>query len=323
MRRMPALLALAYAAAWFNVPAASQAPPAAESVQSDTAGWYCPMHPDVTADAEGRCSKCGMALIAGNPFDTRDYQLELSVQPAAIEVGAPFTITLRVGDPASGATVTRFEVVHDRRYHLFVISEDMSVFQHIHPEIQPDGTWTIQTMVPKPGYYRVFSDFVPMGGAPQFLGRALVTAGFDGDLASSAVQLETDPVLVQTADTITASVTLEPATLVAGQYGHFTYTLTDAGSGEPIADLQPYLGAFGHTLILSEDMADYVHSHPTEGPESDITRGLGGPRVTFEGYLPRPGRYRAWTQFLRNDRITTVSYTFMVRSLEDAVRLGR
>ena len=36
-------------------------------------------------------------------------------------------------------------------------------------------------------------------------------------------------------------------------------------------------------------MRDYVHSHPFEGPESDITKGFGGPNVTFEGYMPRAG----------------------------------
>jgi hypothetical protein len=99
------------------------------------------------------------------------------------------------------------------------------------------------------------------------------------------------------------------------------FTLADAASGEPIRDLEPYLGAFGHTLILSEDLQDYVHSHPTEGPDSDVSRGLGGPTVTFEGYMPRPGRYRSWTQFQRDGQLTTVPFTFQVYSLEEAVRL--
>ncbi len=323
MRSVFAIFAILYGIAWAAIPVANQAPGGVESSAAETAGWYCPMHPDVTASISGRCSKCGMALISGNPFDTRDYHLDFTLKPAALKAGVPVTMTFRVGHPATGTTVKDFEVVHDKRFHLFVISEDMSVFQHIHPDLEPDGSWIIQTMLPKAGYYRVFSDFVPVGGAPQFLGRALVTADFDGDLASSAAQIEADAVLVRTADTLTATVTLDPSTLIAGQYGHFTYTLTDARTSEPVTDLKPYLGAFGHTLILSEDMADYVHSHPTEGPESDITKGVGGPRVTFEGYLPRPGRYRAWTQFLRNDQLTTVSFTFTVRSLEDAVRLGR
>ena len=72
---------------------------------------------------------------------------------------------------------------------------------------------------------------------------------------------------------------------------------------------------------MSEDLRDAVHSHPSPGPQSDVTRGLGGPEVTFEGYLPRPGLYRAWTQFLRQGKLTTFTFTFRVRTLEDAVRL--
>jgi len=70
-------------------------------------------------------------------------------------------------------------------------------------------------------------------------------------------------------------------------------------------------------------MLDYVHSHPFEGPESDITRGSGGPNVTFEGYMPRPGRYRAWSQFQRKGQVITVPFTLNVSTLEEAVRGNR
>jgi hypothetical protein len=110
------------------------------------------------------------------------------------------------------------------------------------------------------------------------------------------------------------------------------FTLADSVTGRPISDLQTYLGAFGHTLILSEDMADYVHSHPLDilstpdddglprfliPPGSDLEKLRGGPNVTFEGLMPKPGLYRAWTQFRRNDKIHTFSFTFRVgESLE-------
>lgn len=286
-------------------------------------GWFCPMHPDVTADVASRCHKCGMALIAGDPFDTRDYALDFSTEPAAIRAQVPFTMIFRVQHPKTGADVNAFEVVHDKRYHLFVVSQDMTFFQHIHPELQGDGRWTIDVTLPKPGYYRVLSDFVPQSGSPQFLGRSLVTADYDGDLVSQAAQLEPDALLERTVDTIHAVVQSDPPHFIAGEYGHLSFNLTDAATGQPITDLQPYLGAFGHTLILSEDMTNYVHSHPSEGPENDIARGLGGPRVTFEGYMPLPGRYRAWTQFQRNGQITTVPLTFTVWSLDEATRMGQ
>ena len=286
-------------------------------------GWFCPMHPDVTGSGPGRCSKCDMALIRGNPFDTREYQLDIRTSPAAVRAGTPFQIEFTVRHPGTGKLVDSFELVHDKRFHLFLISQDMSAFQHVHPELQASGAWAIEATLPQAGYYWVVSDFVPTGGSPQFIARPLITAGFDGDITTSSARLVPDAVLSNTVDGTTASVALEPATLIAGQYGHLMFNLTDAKSGEPVTDLQPYLGAFGHTLIMSEDLRDAVHSHPSPGPDSDVSRGRGGPSVTFEGYLPRPGVYRAWTQFLRNDRLSTFTYTFRVLSLDEAFRRTR
>lgn len=300
-------------------PNASQAP-APDGGLGQITGWFCPMHPVHTSHEPGRCPICGMALVAGDPYDMSDYTLDVTTSPAAVSSGKPFRMTFKVQHPRTKEAVKNYEVVHDKRFHLFLISQDLTVFEHLHPDLQPDGSWQIDITLPKRGYYRVLSDFLPTGGSPQFLGRTLVTTDFDDDLESQAARLEPDTVLTKTVDSITASVELEPSRLIAGQYGHLRFTLTDAKSGEPITDLQPYLGAFGHTLILSEDLLDYVHSHPTEGIEHDISRGLGGPRVTFEGYMPRPGRYRAWTQFLRNDRLTTVSFTVNVLTLDEAVR---
>jgi len=301
----------------------SAAPLQGPSAPTEFTAWFCPMHPEVTAADGGRCRKCGMALVAGNPFDTREYTLEFSTAPTVVKAGVPITMLFTVRHPENGDPIRNFEMVHDKRYHLFIVSRDMNVFEHIHPEQRPDGTWAIEVKLPKPGYYQILSDFLPTGGSPQFIGRTLVTTDFDGDLESQSAHLEPDTVLNKTVGSMTAHVQLEPSILVAGQYGHLSFTLADAVTGQPVTDLQPYLGAFGHALILSEDMLDYVHSHPFEGPESDITRGLGGPNVTFEGYMPRPGRYRVWSQFLRKDQVITVPFTLNVSTLEEAVRGNR
>lgn len=302
--------------------AAAEAPAVVEPAADEApTGWFCPMHPDVTASGPGKCRKCDMQLVAGNPFDTREYLLDISTSPVAVEPGRPFTLQLAVRHPNTGTIMRTFEEVHEKKFHLFVISQDMTHFQHIHPELAADGSWTIEVTIPTAGYYRVLADFLPAGGSPQFLGRPLVTAGFEEDLLAQAPELTPDTSEPKTVDGITATVSLDPEKLLAGQYGHITYRLTDAATGEPVTNLQPYLGAFGHTLVLSEDMLDVVHSHPSPGPGNDITQGAGGPQVTFEGYLPRPGLYRAWTQFLRNGRLSTFSYSFRVLSLDEAYPL--
>jgi hypothetical protein len=300
------------------------APPAAD----DATAWVCPMHSDYTTEASGTCPRCGMALVHASPFDVRDYDLELRTIPAVVRPGQRASLRFKIIHPGTREVIKKFEVVHERQYHLFLISQDMDYFQHIHPQEQADGTWTIDVTLPRAGYYKVLSDFLPSGGSSQFIARPLVTAGYAGDLVGDGAHLVPDTLLTKSDDDITASVTCDPQQFVVGLYGHITYHLTDTATGRPITDLQTYLGAFGHTLIMSEDMAEYVHSHPLdilampddEGgppvflipPDADLEKLRGGPDVTFEGLMPKPGRYRAWTQFRRHDKLHTFAFTFNV-----------
>jgi len=296
------------------------------SAPENETAWVCPMHPDYTMDVTGKCPRCGMELVRAAPFDVRDYQLDFRTVPAVVKPGQKISMRFRIFHPGTGEPMKKFEVVHEKQYHLFVISQDMEFFEHIHPEEQADGTWTIDVTLPKAGYYKVLSDFMPTGGAPQFIAHPLVTAGFMGDLEASSARLVPDKTLTKTVDDITATMVYDPQTCIAGLYCHLDYHLTDTASGRPITDLQTYLGAFGHTLIMSEDMVDYVHSHPLDilampdddggppqfliPPGADLEKLRGGPDVTFEGLMPKPGRYRAWTQFRRGDKIHTFAFTF-------------
>ena len=293
----------------------------------DATAFVCPMHPDYTLDIAGSCPRCGMALVRATPFDVRDYGLEFRTVPALVRAGQKSTWRFDIRHPGTGEGVPSLELVHERPYHLFVISQDMTHFQHIHPEQQPDKSWTIDVTLPKAGYYTVLSDFLPSGGASQLISRPLVTAGFAGDLAGNSAHLVPDTSAIKVVDDITASVSFDPSAFVAGLYGHIIFHLTDTKTGRPITDLQTYLGAFGHTLIMSEDMLDYVHSHSLDilaaddddgvpqfiiPPGADLEKLRGGPDVTFDGLMPRPGRYRAWTQFRRNDIVHTFTTTFAV-----------
>jgi hypothetical protein len=294
---------------------------------NDETAFLCPMHPDYTMDVAGKCPRCGMSLVRAAAFDVRDYRLEFRTIPPVVVAGQKATLLFKISHPSFDAVIQKFEVVHDRQYHLFVISQNMEYFQHIHPQQRPDGIWAIDLTLPRAGYYKVLSDFLPVGGSTQFIARPLVTSGYMGDLAGDSAHLIADTFHKKIVDEVTAEVSFDPPTFVAGLYGHLTFNLTDTASGRPITDLQPYLGAFGHTLIMSEDMGEYVHSHPLDtstvsdesGPKSfmlpagvDPETLRGGPEVTFEGLMPKPGRYRAWTQFRRNNKLYTFATTFNV-----------
>ena len=52
-----------------------------------------------------------------------------------------------------------FDVTHEKRMHLILARRDLTGFQHLHPEMAADGTWSTQVTLPQAGSYRLFADF--------------------------------------------------------------------------------------------------------------------------------------------------------------------
>jgi hypothetical protein len=283
--------------------------------------YVCPMHADVTSDKPGVCEKCGMRLVQGTPFDMRDYRLETAFTPEVPKAGEPTHLTFRVVHPGSGEPVTEFELVHEMPFHLFVVSQDMEYFQHVHPEKGEGGSWGIDVTLPKPGYYALIADFAPKGASSQMTLRPLITADADEDLLE-ATDLQIEPSRTSTVRDLSATVSFDPPVLTAGEHGHVIFTITDKETGRPVTDLETYLGAFGHLFMMNQDMTEYVHTHPVDviSAQLDASQLRGGPMVMFEGLMPKPGRYRAWGQFKRRGEIYTFQTTFDVVEVGQAFR---
>lgn len=310
------LMALMIAGRWMSG-LAMDVPQANPSSGAQATLYYCPMHPDVTSAAPDKCMRCGMTLVAGDPYDLREYLLDVETSPRAPRPGQPFRLRFTARHPSTRAVVDKFALVHEKPYHLFVIGQDMEFYDHLHPEQQPDGAYAIDLTVPRPGYYRLFSDFLPVGGAPQVIPRVIATAGFTGDLASSQSRLIPDAILRKTAGDLAVILSLPSTGLVAGREETLRYRVEDATTGAPITDVEPYLGAFGHTLVMSADTLQYVHAHPVEllpDASAGSVQAAGGPTLTFKAMLPKAGRYRLWTQIKRRGVVSTAQFTVDVAS---------
>jgi len=90
------------------------------------------------------------------------------------------TLTFAVTGP-DRKPVTDFSVVHDRPMHMIVARRDLSGYQHLHPAMAPDGTWTVKVNLDRPGPWRAVADFTAnsAGGAQTALtlGTDLTVAG--------------------------------------------------------------------------------------------------------------------------------------------------
>jgi hypothetical protein len=253
-----------------------------------------------------------MALVPGDPLDAREYLVDMKVSPAAVRPGRPAHLTFTVRHPDTRDTVKSFATVHDKQFHLFIVSHDLEYYDHVHPVMEPDGSWTIDVTVPKAGYYKLISDFLPLGGTPQIIPELLV-AGEPGDLEAARAHLPSTDTFTKTAGSMTLSLSLPSDGLIAGRDEKLIYHIVDAKTGQPVMNLEPYLAAYGHTLVLSEDTLEYVHAHPVE-LLMDNESAAGGPDLTFKALLPKPGRYRLWTQLKRGGVVTTARFTVTAAS---------
>jgi hypothetical protein len=194
-----------------------------------------------------------------------------------------------------GAPVTAFDVEHDKRMHLIVVRRDTTGFQHVHPEMAPDGTWTVPLALPAGGSYRAFADFAPTGGPG-------TTLGVDIAVPGTFEPAEHTPSRTAQVDGYTVELTGE---LVPGKSS--PVTLTVSKDGRPVTDLQPYLAAYGHLVALREGDLAYLHVHP-EGEPGD-GRTPAGPRIEFVAEVPSAGSYRLFLDFQHEGVVRTAEFT--------------
>lgn len=199
--------------------------------------------------------------------------------------------------------VTKFDVEHEKRMHLIVVRRDTAGFQHIHPTMSADGTWTVPLTLDQAGSYRAFADFTPTGGEGTTLGVDLAAAG---DFQPTTYA----PSTVATVDGYEVRLSGD---LVPGELSKVTLTVTK--DGRPVTDLQPYLGAYGHLVALRGGDLAYLHVHPDGEPGDGRTRP--GPTVTFYAEVPSAGNYRLFLDFRHGDTVRTAEFT--VRTAEFTV----
>lgn len=234
----------------------------------------------------------------------KPYSLQL-VDGKGAKVGQKFNLKLRVIETKSKATVKAFDIAHEMNFHLLIASKDFEWFLHEHPEMAPDGTWSIDIDFPAGGEYFIYGDVAPAGKGSQIL---LTSIKVDGP--KPAWRVSWAPKSSGSDQGVNGAISALEGTYPVGQRTTLVVKLTGK-DGKGVGDTTPWLGAAGHLMIFSQDGQTVVHSHPADG-EEDRARVKQG-EIRFSGRFPKAGMYRAFVQFKRGGFIHTIPFTLEVK----------
>ena len=211
--------------------------------------------------------------------------------------GRPAAFSFRIIQ-VDGRPVRAFEPDQTKLMHLYLIRDDLTGFQHVHPAMAADGTWTATLHPAVSGTYRAYASFkaAAAGGmaAPVVLSQQVTLPG--------AVSLHPLPPASArtTVDGYTLTVQGEPMSGMAQPL-----TVAVAKAGRPVTDLQPYLATYAHLTAIHEQDLAFAHLHP----DGAVAGGNGGPTLAFQVRLPKPGRWRLFIQFQTAGRLHTAAIT--------------
>lgn len=241
---------------------------------------------DGAAGAHGAPAVGGLAVAEGN--------LRLVVDEPVRPAGRTADFRFRILG-ADQQPVTDFDPEQGGvALHLIVVGRDLAGFQHLHPEMAPDGTWSTPLTLTAPGAYRAFAD-VTVEGRPHTLGTDLFVPGTFAPerLPAPATEAVVDGYRVR----------LDSPAAVAGEEAELRFTVSRDGAS--VTDLEPYLGARGHLVGLRQGDLAYLHLHPTD-------EGAAAGEIAFAGTFPSAGTYRMFLQFAHEGTVQTAALTLEV-----------
>ena len=234
------------------------------------------------------------------------YNVNIRFDPVIPEAANPTELVLSITDQKLGNSIKEFELVHDKLMHLIIVGEDLSYFAHIHPTIRHGNddeniAFAISHIFPESGKYKLWVDFKPKGGNQ-------ILAAFKFNVTGQPVHRPQELVYEEkyTKGSLDGRYQISlkvPDNIIARNDVDIAFSISDS-SGRPITNLEPLMAAGGHSVIISNDLREFLHVHPT----MEIgTNWRGGPDILFRTNFPKPGLYKAWGQFQHQGRVITAA----------------
>ena len=251
----------------------------------------CPMHPEVKGQEGEKCPKCGMSLEKIN--SKAEIFMSLETSRSQIEALQEVELAFTPKDKSDNTAVVELQETHEKMIHVIAVNENLTWFDHIHAEPDTNGAYRVSETFPSEGKYFVYADYKSKIGGPQTDRIEVNVIGKQNPLQhhhQEKISAESDgySLFVQSGNNLkTGSVELP-------------IILEKDGSKVERSDIENYLGAVAHIILIGQEDKDFIHIHPESSETSAIHAHTE---------ITKPGVYRMWVQFQTNGQVHTADFT--------------
>ena len=201
-------------------------------------------------------------------------------------------------------TDTDLKISHEKKMHFLVIRNDVTTFEHLHPEYV-NGFWNVSAVNLNNGDYNLYVDISPIDEVESTL---KVTAVVGSKTANKLFPKLSVSGVAKVGD---YAVELLEKELEATENHPLNFKVTKNGSG--VANIMPYLGAYGHVIMVDHNNSNnFVHAHPSS--EAAPTNS----QIAFSTVFPNEGNYTIFAQFNIGGEIKVFPITINVKKSGEA-----
>lgn len=154
---------------------------------------------------------------------------------------------------------------------------------------------------PGEGEYTAFLEFWPRGGEMEIISVPILIGTNPSNLSNPSVATNPSTPQIQAIDDLQITLMIDKP-LEAGQYNYIQIKTVDNSGQDRTEEISQFSGAKLNLYIIDEDITTYIQPDLIKRSKSQFTV-----------FFPKAGEYKGWYQFVYDNSVKQVSFTFDVK----------
>jgi len=231
-----------------------------------------------------------MTTYAGTRSSVDVHMYKVGFIRPDLQAGKEAVLKFSINDIQSKKPISDLEIIHDKIMHVVFVRNDLKHFDHIHPELSDPGVFSVPYKFSSSGTYRIWVDFT-INGMQHIV-------DFDINVNGN---VETDKNDSLDGIKINFSPSKE---VVVRKETELRFEIFDKNN-RPVPITEKFLAADAHLISIDETLEEFGHNHDESFDKDNI--------LLFKHTIAKPGKYKLWIQFSKDNKTKTASFEVMVK----------